>query len=127
MTDSIQTTNAKPVHEVGDRPVLMAPVDIYENAEEYRLIADLPGVAQDDLSLDLERGELTLFAKRSLDREGEVLGADRREGDFRRVFRIPDEVDGSKIEASLEGGVLDVRLPKSERVRPRRISIKANA
>jgi len=115
----------RPVHEVGDAPVLTPPVDIFENADEYRLVADLPGVGPDDVQLDLERGELLLFAKRPLEREGEPLSLGRREGDYRRVFRIPEEVDPSAVEASFDHGVLQVRLPKSEGTKPRRISIKA--
>lgn len=118
---------ARPVHEVGDRPVLAPAVDIFENAEEYRLVADMPGVRQDDISIDLERGELILFAKREVAREGEALAVGRPEGDYRRVFRIPEEIDPNQVEASYEQGVLQVRLPKSERVKPRRISVKAVA
>lgn len=129
----IQTTRgrspepSKAVHEVGDRPVLAPPVDIYENEQEYLVRADLPGVHKDDLALDLDKGELTLFAKRGLERPGETLAAGRREGDFRRVFRIPDEVDAGKVEASFEDGVLEVHLPKAERNKPRRITVKAVA
>ncbi|MCX4245040.1 Hsp20/alpha crystallin family protein [Paraliomyxa miuraensis] len=123
--DQIDT---RPVHEVGgERPVLAPAVDIFENAEEYRLVADLPGVRREDVGIDLERGELTVFAKRDVIREGEALALSRREGDFRRVFRIPEEVDAGRVEASLDDGVLQVRLPKSERAKPRRISVKAVA
>jgi HSP20 family protein len=117
----------RPVHEVGDRPVLTPAIDIFENADEYRVVADLPGVRQEDIDIDLERGELVLFAKRGLPREGEALALGRREGDFRRVFRIPEDLDRNKIEASFDNGVLLIRLPKSERVKPRRISVTAAA
>jgi HSP20 family molecular chaperone IbpA len=123
-----KSLDTRPVHEVGDRPVLAPAVDIFESPEEYRLVADLPGVRQEDVDIGLERGELTLFAKRDLGRTtGEPLALGRREGDFRRVFRIPNEVEPGSVEASFENGVLQVRLPKSERVKPRRISIKAVA
>jgi HSP20 family protein len=114
---------ARPVHEVGDRPVLAPAVDIFENAEEYRVVADLPGVLQEDIDIDLERGELIVFAKRQVAREGEVLALGRAEGDFRRVFRIPEDLDRSKVQASFDDGVLQIRLPKSERVKPRRIAV----
>lgn len=117
----------RPVHEVGDRPVLAPTVDIYENADEYRVIADLPGVRQEDIDIELERGELVLFAKRELPRDSESLALGRREGDFRRVFRIPEDLERSKVEASFDNGVLLIRLPKSESVKPRRISVTATA
>lgn len=132
MTDTNgKDLHQRPVHEVGDRPVLAPAVDIFENAEEYRVVADLPGVRQQDVDIGLEQGELTVFAKREVLREGEgegeALALSRREGDFRRVFRIPQGVDATRVEASLDNGVLQVRLPKSERVKPRRISVKAVA
>ncbi len=120
-------TKARPVHEVGDRPVLAPAVDIYEDPHEYRVIADLPGVRQQDVGIDLERGELVVFAKRQVAREGEALALGRQVGDFRRVFRIPEDLDATKIEASLEGGVLQIRLPKSERAKPRRITVTSAA
>jgi HSP20 family protein len=108
-------------------PVLTPPVDIFENAEEYRIVADLPGVAQQDVQLDLERGELSLRAKRTLLREGQTLSLGRREGDFYRVFRVPEQIDATKVEASFDQGVLQVRLPKADAVKPRRIAINAVA
>jgi HSP20 family molecular chaperone IbpA len=117
----------RPVHEVGNEPVLAPPVDIFENAEEYRVVADLPGVRQEDIDIELERGELVVFAKRELPREGEPLASGRPDGVYRRVFRIPEDLDRNKIEASFDNGVLQIRLPKSERVKPRRISVTTAA
>lgn len=105
------------------RPSITPPVDIFESDAEYQVVADLPGVRSEDVSLDLERGELTLVAERKLGRESEPLSAERRDGDFRRVFRLPDEVDATQVEATFDDGVLHIRLPKSERVRPRRIEV----
>ncbi len=105
--------------------VLTPAIDIFESADEYLLVADLPGVVSDDVQLDLEGGELTLRATRALPREGESLALGRAEGDYHRLFRVPEEVDGSGVEASFDHGVLRIRLPKSERVKPRRISVKA--
>jgi HSP20 family molecular chaperone IbpA len=123
----VSTGESRPVHEVGDQPVLAPAVDIFENADEYRVVADLPGVRHEDIDIDLERGELVLFAKRQLPREGEALALGRREGDFRRVFRIPEDLDRNKVEASFDEGVLQIRLPKSERVKPRRIAVTGAA
>ncbi|MEM9455202.1 MAG: Hsp20/alpha crystallin family protein [Myxococcota bacterium] len=111
--------------EADAAPVLTPQVDIFENTEEYRVVADLPGVAPGGVQLDLEQGELVLFARRSLSREGQVLAQGRREGNFRRVFRVPQEVDATKVEAAFVQGVLEVRLPKFESTKPRRIAINA--
>jgi HSP20 family protein len=56
---------------------------------------------------------------------GEALALGRADGDFRRVFRIPEDLDRSKVEASFDNGVLLIRLPKSERAKPRRIAVTA--
>ncbi len=118
------TSEAAPALE----PTLSPAVDIFENADEYRLVADLPGVAADDVALDLEQRTLTLTAARSVSRDGEALSLGRlRDGAYRRVFRIPEQVDGGAIEASFEHGVLQVRLPKSEMSKPRRIAVKGVA
>lgn len=135
MTDMTQSTSAPAPSDRSetaavqpdDRPVLATAVDIFENEHEYRVLADLPGVAQQDVELELDKGQLVLLAKRRLAREGKALAAERRDGDFRRVFRIPDQVDAAGVEASFEHGVLDVRLPKSEGSKPRRIAVKAVA
>lgn len=119
---------AKPAAPERGSSIALAPaVDIFESADEYRLIADLPGVLQEDIELLLERGELLMVAKRELAREGDALALARREGDFRRAFRVPDEVDTSEIEASFDSGVLQIRLPKAARIKPRRIEVKAVA
>jgi len=123
MTD-IQTPQSTPRPEA-EASLLTPTVDILESADEYLLVADLPGVASDDVQLELEGGELTLRATRSLSRDGESLALGRLDGDYHRLFRIPEEVDGSAVEASFDHGVLRIRLPKSERVKPRRISVKA--
>lgn len=105
------------------RAVLTPAVDVYENAEEFRLIADMPGVTRDQIELELDKDELTVFARRPLSREGKTLGLGRHDGDFRRKFRVPEDVDAEGIEASLEHGVLQVRLPKAEHVKPKRIAV----
>lgn len=131
-TQTTQTTPARsrsseavtrPVHEVGDRPVLTPAVDIFESKQEYLLRVDLPGVDEQDIDIGLERGELVVFAKREVPREG--LALERRPGDLRRAFKIPDEIDAVGVEAKLSDGVLTVHLPKSERIKPRKIAIKA--
>lgn len=120
-----EPTTSEP--EAANRPLVAPRVDILENEHEYLVVADLPGVDRDDLTLDFERGQLTLRAKRSLSTSGERLASERADADFGRVFRIPDQVDASKIDAKLAEGVLEVHLPKADANRPRRISIRAVA
>lgn len=106
-----------PAQELADRPAIAPAVDIHEGESEYLLLADVPGVTAGSVSIRYDRGELTLQATRKLDGESEV--------DYRRSFRVPDVIDASRIEAQLDHGVLVLKLPKAEEVRPRKIEIKS--
>jgi HSP20 family protein len=99
--------------------------DVWETDHEYILAGDLPGVAPEDLDVRYEKQELTIYGKvgpRSS--EGRPLSVEYGVGDFHRSFRLSDAIDGSAIAAELKGGVLTVRLPKREEVRPRKITVK---
>lgn len=105
-------------------PVLSPPVDIFENDQEILLLADIPGVAEDGLTITLEKNELTLHARRKSEEEpGSVLARDYREGDYHRSFMVPQGIDGEKVEAQLKNGVLHVHLPKSDGLKPRKIQV----
>jgi HSP20 family protein len=100
-------------------------VDILELPEELVLQVDLPGVKPDGVTLDFERGELTVHAQReSSKREGRALVEEFEPGDFHRAFLISQDVAADKIAAELKNGVLSVHLPKAAAALPRRISVK---
>lgn len=109
------------------RGVTFSPrVDIFENDQELTLQADLPGVRSQDVDLRYENGELILQAKaQSRHRDQEFVLQEYEEGDFYRVFRIHESIDGSRIEAECKNGVLTVHLPKVDAVKPKQISVKA--
>lgn len=111
--------------EIHDRPAIAPAVDIFENEAGYVFIADLPGVCEDDIKIDLHKGELSLQATRNADTVGEAIAAEFEPVDYRRTFKIPDVIDATKIEAELKHGVLTLRLPKSDGVRPRTIEVRA--
>jgi HSP20 family protein len=120
-------SNTKPQEHREARAETSPAVDILESADEIRVIADLPGARREDIELSLERGQLVLVAKRQLAREGEALATARHEGDFRRAFRVPEEIEADEITASLDHGVLQIRLPKARRAQRRRIAVEAVA
>ncbi len=93
-----------------DKTWTLPPVDVYENADEYLVVADLAGVSADDLVVELERGELKVEGTRG-------------ERGFRRRFRVPDGIGGDTVRAELHEGVLSVHLPKPPEARPRRIAV----
>jgi HSP20 family protein len=108
------------------RTVVFTPsVDILELPEELVLLVDLPGVKPDGVTVDFERGELTVRARREpAPRSGRGLVEEFEAGDYHRAFLISQEVAGDKIAAELKNGVLTVHLPKAAAAMPRRIAVK---
>jgi len=104
-------------------PVVAPPVDIYENKDEYLLIADLPGVAHDKLNVSFNKDQLTLEAKGSAAPEGSVLNEEFTSCNFRRVFSVPRGIDADKIGAEFKQGVLWLHLPKAAHLKPRQIPV----
>lgn len=106
------------------RPGYTPAVDIFEDGHEYRIVADLPGVRKDDLNLQLEKNELLIEAQMAEDApNGDVTAAEFVPGAFARTFRVPPTVNAEGIRAELRHGVLTVRLPKHDAVKPRAIPV----
>jgi HSP20 family protein len=100
------------------------PVDVYEDSEELLLIADVPGAVREGIEVQLEKGQLTIQAKRVDETAGTPVAAEYRSRDYFRMFSVPRGIDASKIDAQLTAGVLRLCLPKSELLKPRRIEVK---
>jgi HSP20 family protein len=122
-TDLVNRTNGR-VEAVQQREAIAPVVDVYENADELLLLVDVPGVANDGIDVQLDKGQLTILAKRREDAPGSLLAAEYRACDYLRVFSVPQGIEPSKIDAQLIGGVLRLRLPKSDSVKPRRIEVR---
>jgi len=100
--------------------------DLVENESEYVLRADLPGLTQDDVSIELDDNVLTLSGERKAEHEGREEGYYRLErafGSFARSLTLPDGVDPDGITANFRNGVLEVRVPKPEQRKPRKVAI----
>jgi HSP20 family molecular chaperone IbpA len=120
-----------------DNPVLAGPnggadrltfaprTDIVESPEGFVLLADLPGVDESSLEVTLEKGVLTIQAKANLPapEEATLAYGEFESGAYYRAFRISEEFDSSKIEASVKDGVLRVVLPRPAKV-SRRIEVR---
>jgi len=116
-----------PAEQTRLRLVFTPDVDIFETDSEITLLADMPGVASGDVSIDLRDGVLSL--------SGDVKpweGSDESDvlvefeiGKYFRQFTLSEAIDQDKIDAKLEDGVLHLTLPKAEKVLPRRIEVKA--
>jgi HSP20 family protein len=100
-------------------------VDIIETAEELLLYADLPGVKPDDVDVRFENGELILLGRcNPRYNPADFLFNEYEVGDFYRVFTLNESIDADKISAEVKQGVLTVHLPKSEAVKPRKITVQ---
>lgn len=99
-------------------------VNILENKDGYILQAEMPGVNKDGLNITLEGNELTIEGRRADDLvKAELLYRESRPLNYRRTFELDPAIDANRIEARIEQGVLTLRLPKLERVKPRKITI----
>jgi len=108
--------------------VIFTPaVDIFETEESIFLIGDMPGVKNEDLTIDLRDNTLTLSGDVSLPEadDEKVLLYEYGIGRYYRQFTLSEVVDQEKIDATLKNGVLHLTLPKAERARPRQIEVKA--
>ena len=115
----------KTIPEKSQKLTALAPnVDIYENSDEILLYADLPGVKKEDITIDLDNGQLTLIGNRYMELEKDMQLEEFGSSQFRRIFSVPQGIDLAKVDAELNDGVLKLHLPKSEAVKPRRIEIR---
>ncbi len=112
-------------NNVAKRQEYVAPeVNIFEVKDGYVLEAEMPGVNKSGLEITLEGNELTLIGRRTTEAvNGQVLFQESRDVDYRRVFELDPAIDTSKVAAKMDQGILTLTLPKSERVKPRKITV----
>ena len=102
-------------------------VDIYETKEGLWLWADMPGVDEKSISIDLADGVLTIEGGVALDDYKDLapLYTEYNVGNYARRFSISSDIDAEKIEARVQNGVLELKLPKAEKAKPRKIAVSA--
>lgn len=102
------------------------PVDITETANGYEIMVDVPGMAGDDIDLNLEKGVLTISGERkSTSDTGELRRRERRVGAFERQLVLPDSADTESVSARVDQGVLRVTIDKRADTQPRRITVQS--
>jgi len=104
----------------------MPAMDLVETGDHFVLRADLPGLSEEDVKIEFEDGTLTVSGERKAEHEERGEGFHRLErafGSFSRSLTLPKGVDAEAVTASFERGVLEVRVPKPEQRKPRRIEI----
>jgi HSP20 family protein len=105
----------------------MPTVDISETEAEYLIKAELPEVKKEDVKVTVENGVLTLQGERRQEKEEKgkkFHRVERSYGSFVRSFSLPESVDEGAVKAEYKDGVLNLHLPKSERVKPKAIDVK---
>jgi HSP20 family protein len=110
---------------VTERPFVAPDVNIYETDDGYVLQAEMPGVTKEGLEITLEGNALTFIGRRGDEAvPGNPLYRESRGTNYRRVFELDPAIDTAKIAAEMRQGMLTLKLPKAERVKPRKIEIK---
>jgi len=125
--EKVEVTNKKSWDEALERESWIAPlVDIYETKEDYYLSAQMPGVKKEDVKIKLEEGNLVIMGRIDYEQNAnnKYVLKETEIGNFYRRFKISDSVDETKIDAKLENGILNVKLPKHDRLKPKTIEIK---
>ena len=101
-------------------------MDLVETDDHFVLKADLPGMSEGDVSIEVERDVLTISGERKTEHEAKKDGyyrIERSAGAFSRSLTLPEGVDAGAVTASFANGVLDVRIPKPAQAQPRRVQI----
>ena len=129
MTQVLRNVVKQPVREEGTRPgpIYRPDADILERAEEYVVLVDLPGADEHSVQVRFEKDVLTIEANPAVapDPAWTPRHVEYRPGGYAREFRIADGIEVDAIRASLRNGVLELRLPKTSRRRPRTIQVAA--
>lgn len=100
-------------------------VDIRSTGDGYELVAEMPGVSKEGVEITVENGQLTLVGhRRPVQVNGRRIYRERREHDFRRVYELDPSLDAGRVSARIDQGILTVKLPKAEVVKPRRIAVE---
>jgi len=125
MSDNTNVTTTNQAPSVPQQALAPA-VDIAETDSGITLLADMPGVSKDRLTIQVEGDNLTIEGRAQIDVPDsiELLHSEVRTPYFRRSFGLSRDLDSSKIEATLRNGVLNMHIPKSEQARPRRVEVK---
>jgi len=108
-------------------PYFEPAVDILETDEGLTIIADMPGVSEKNVEIDLREGVLTLLGTYHAEQTpGQCTIAEFARGNYLRRFTMTDKIDQERISASMSNGVLTVMLPKSASAKPRKIKVRTN-
>jgi len=120
-----ETPNRPSPNVESERNYIAPAANISATDNEYLLEIDMPGVNKEGLEVTVEENELTIVGRRSSEMpQGELCYCESPQADFRRMFELGPDVDTSRINAEMKQGVLKLRLPRSEKTKPKQIEVK---
>jgi HSP20 family protein len=126
----IQIQGKKEVETQGELtqegPFFVPHIDIMEDDDNIVLLADMPGVDKSNIDIRVEDGQLRIHGKVTKEEPGEYILSEYSIGDYYSNFALSTTIDPSGIKASIKNGVLRVVLPKSDKSKPRKITIKTH-
>ena len=124
MNGTVQSESRRTTDGRAEQEYVSPEVNIVETKDGYVLEAEMPGVSKDGLEVTLEGNEMTIVGHRQNEAfTGTPLFRERKLVDFRRVFELDPAIDTARIAAKMDQGVLSLTLPKSEKVKPRKIAV----
>ena len=129
---SIEVKQEAPLAEeqterIRDRRIYTPRADIYETKDELVVVMDVPGVDENSMDIVLDKSVLTINAFPAYERPEKLslAYAEYGEGDYQRSFALSEEIDRKRIQANVKDGVLYLKLPKADAVKPQKINVKA--
>jgi HSP20 family protein len=129
LDQAFNKTPATPENATAQTVAWVPRVDVYEEAERFVVLADVPGVEAKDINITAENGVLTIRGERRLEKKASDKSGyeriERTSGSFLRRFTLPETANTDTITAKQTNGVLEVSIPKHPQVQPRRISVEA--
>ena len=117
-----------PVVSAHRLPELDAAFEVKETKDNYLYKADVPGIKESDLTINLTGNRLSVSGKREAEKHQEhetYFSYERSYGSFTRSFTLPEGIDGEKVSADLKDGVLTIAVPKVPQAQPKKVAIKA--
>jgi HSP20 family protein len=125
--DLQKTQNTAVTERIRNVKTFVPRVDIYETKDALFLIADMPGVDEKTVDVELEKNILTIsgHVENGKIKDYSLVFSEYEVGDYERTFTLSDEIDRDKIKATVQQGILRLELPKAEKVKPKKIAINA--
>jgi HSP20 family protein len=107
--------------------VTVPDVDVFENADELLVVADVPGVRSESVDVRVEHDTLTIEARHDGPADASpALAREYEEVDYKRTFRIPAGIDAPNVHAEAKNGVVRVHLPKAAAAKPRKVAVRSS-